>query len=196
MIGAVGGAGVNTNAPGCASPTITHVTRGREFVVAWPNACVDPGETASFYVGTPGSSSVDCFFWKVSGNPLTSCDANSDADGDGWTRSAETAIGTSDSDPCGYWSWPADLQPFGAQPNTLTIEDMATFIAPVRRLNTSPGDEPRFNVRWDLVPGSTVGEQINIADLASMVTGATGHPPMFGGQRAFGKTCPVDPGSS
>jgi hypothetical protein len=191
----VGGAGVESNAPGCASPAITHVVRGTDIDIVWPNACIDPGESFGLYVGTPGPAAVHCYFWTLSGNPITSCDANSDADGDGWTLSAEGSIGTNPADPCGYWSWPADLVPGGMQPNTLTIEDLATFIVPLRRLGTSQGD-PNFSSRWDLVPGSTVGEHINIADLASLVTGPTGYPPMFNGQRAFGQTCPVDPGPS
>jgi hypothetical protein len=43
------------------------------------------------------------------------------------------------------------------------------------------------------VPGGTIGGRINLQDVAATFTGATGHPPMFGGLRAFGKTCPYAP---
>ena len=66
---------------------------------------------------------------------------------------------------------------------------MASFIAPIKRLNTSPGDAA-FDARWDLVPGSNFGNWINIQDLASLVAGPTAHPPMFGGAKAFGNACP------
>jgi hypothetical protein len=83
----------------------------------------------------------------------------------------------------------------GASTNKLDIQDLASFVAPTRRLNTSPGN-PNFSARWDIVPGTSVGEHINVTDLASLVSGPTGYPPMFApvppatGGRAFGLTCP------
>ena len=71
--------------------------------------------------------------------------------------------------------------------------DLGSYVGTPRRLNTSPGEEPFYNVRWDVVPGSTVGKHINIADIAALVSGATGYAPMFGGARSYGRTCPFPP---
>jgi len=63
----------------------------------------------------------------------------------------------------------------------------------VRRFNTSPGDAG-FNQRWDLVPGSTFGKWINIADLANVLLV---RPPMdpYNGARAYNNanTCTAHP---
>ena len=53
---------------------------------------------------------------------------------------------------------------------------------------TDPGD-PAFDPRWDLLPGPQFGTAISIQDLTSLIAGPTAYPPMFNGQRAFGKTC-------
>jgi len=116
-----------------------------------------------------------------------------DCDGDGFSGTAEAHVGTNDQDPCGVKGWPADLVAGGITENKLNIVDMGSYIGPVRRLNTSPGDEPNFNVRWDIVPGSTVGKHINISDIAALVVGSASYPPMFGGTRAYGQTCPFPP---
>jgi parallel beta-helix repeat protein len=118
-----------------------------------------------------------------------------DCDGDGYAGTREANVTTSDQDPCGGSGWPSDLfpgTPGGFQYNTLNIQDLGTFIAPVRRFGTSPG-HPNFSVRWDLVPGGTIGGAINIQDIAATITGASGFPPMLGTQKAFGKTCPYAP---
>jgi hypothetical protein len=69
----------------------------------------------------------------------------------------------------------------------VTISDLTSFLAPNRRLNSSPG-QPAYNVRWDLVPGTGAsGSVINIQDLTEILVLA---PPMFGGRRAFnGPAC-------
>ena len=118
-----------------------------------------------------------------------------DCDGDGYRGYFETNVTTSDQDPCGGSGWPSDLfpgTPGGSEYNTLNIQDLGTFITPVRRFGTSPGN-PNFHVRWDLVPGGEIGGAINLQDIAATVTGASGYPPMFGGLRAFGQTCPWAP---
>ena len=115
-----------------------------------------------------------------------------DCDGDGFIGATETHVTTSDQDPCGGNGWPSDLVPGPWQPNTLNIEDLGSFLMPVRRLGTSAGDAA-FDIRWDLMPGSTGGPTIDIADLAAMINGPSGYPPMFGGLRAYGKTCPYAP---
>jgi hypothetical protein len=122
--------------------------------------------------------------------------ANYDCDGDGYKGSVEAAIfsggGNGDRDPCGNNGWPSDLVPGPFQPNTLNVQDLGSFVTPVRRFQTSSGD-PDYSARWDLVPGSSIGEHINIQDLGALVTSTSGFPPMLLGARAFGKTCPWAP---
>jgi hypothetical protein len=117
---------------------------------------------------------------------------DADSDGDGFTDAAEEHIGTVANEPCGNDGWPADLVETGLSFNTLDVQDMASFIAPVRRVGRSPGDTA-FDLRWDLVPGAVAGDHINSEDMAALTSGPTGYPPMFDGQRAFGKTCPATP---
>lgn len=95
-------------------------------------------------------------------------------------------IGTNPLLRCGGNEWPADL--VDLNDDRLDLVDLASFIAPVRHLNTSPGDI-EYSARWDLVPGSSFGEQINVADIAALLTGRTGYPPMFGGLRAYNRAC-------
>jgi len=120
--------------------------------------------------------------------PTGAVGATLDADRDGWNDGAELSIGTDPGRSCGDGGWPADLVHDGFQPDALNLQDMASFISPVRHLNTGPGDRG-FDARWDLAPGSAVGKSINIADIATLITGSTGYPPMFNGQRAFGRVC-------
>lgn len=83
--------------------------------------------------------------------------------------------------------WPSDFVS-GSTPDStdrITIVDMGSFVAPVRRLNTDPG-AAEFDKRWDLVPGpGALGSWINIQDLGALVAGETGFPPMFEGDRAI-----------
>ena len=137
---------------------------------------------------TPGDDDGD----TLVNEPLPPGAQAFDCDGDGYIGSREGSITTSDQDPCGGTGWPSDLLPGGLFPNTLTVQDVASFVTPVRRLGTSLGDQ-NFSARWDLVPGSVVGATINVQDIIVLVTGATGYPPMFGGQRAFGNACPYPP---
>jgi uncharacterized protein YkwD len=128
-------------------------------------------------------------------SPSPSPTPNPDPDGDGFTTAVETYLGTNPNDSCGNpdtarigspsLAWPADLANGSA--NRVDIQDVATFVVPVRRFNTSPGD-PAYDRRWDLVPGRGVlAKDINVADLSAVVTSA---PSMFGFQRAFnGPTC-------
>jgi uncharacterized protein YkwD len=120
---------------------------------------------------------------------------NSDADGDGFTFATENYLGTNPNDPCGNpngglagspsSAWPADLSV--SSPNRVNVYDVGTFVAPIRRLDSSPGD-PSFHARWDLVPGAGVfPDHINITDINVLVMSA---PSMFSNQRAFnGPTC-------
>ena len=126
--------------------------------------------------------------------PLPPGSENYDCDGDGFKGSVEnliySATGTGrNQDPCGENGWPADFD----NNNALSLTDLASFIAPARRLGTSSGD-PNYDARHDIVPGSNFGSHINIQDLAALITGPTAYPPMFGGTtRAFGQSCPWPP---
>jgi hypothetical protein len=115
-----------------------------------------------------------------------------DCDGDGYKGSAEahvfTATNARDQDACGLTAWPADLVAGAFSTNKLNIQDLSSFIAPARRLNTSPADGA-YDVRWDLVPGAGVlSDHINIQDMSNLTTL---RPPMLGGPMAFnGPSCP------
>ena len=89
--------------------------------------------------------------------------------------------------------WPADLNGSSFSLNKINVQDLAAFTNPVRYLNKDVGTNPN-DVRLDLVPGSTVGADINVADLAALTSGATGSPPMLNGAKAFGgPVCPWAP---
>ena len=115
-----------------------------------------------------------------------------DCDGDGYSGQEESGIGTSEQDACGRDGWPSDLITGGLKPNSLSLEDLGSFIVPIRRLGTARGDSG-FDDRWNLRPRFDEPESIDLEDMAALITGASGYPPMFGGQRAFGKTCPWAP---
>jgi hypothetical protein len=121
-----------------------------------------------------------------------------DTDGDGHADEAEIHIGTDALGRCGVGGivsdppstdWGSDFI-HGGVPNStdrITITDLTSFLAPSRRLDTSPGDA-LFSVRYDLVPGYQYpfDTWIAINDLTAMLWGTTGYPPMYGGPRAFG----------
>ena len=135
----------------------------------------------------------DAFEVVDTGEQVITDQSYGDNDGDGYINGTENHVGTGEGDPCGNTGWPSDLVPGGLTPNALTIEDMGSFVAPVRRLGKSPGDTG-FSLRWDLVPGTSIGgAHINVQDVAAPFMGATGDPPMFDGQRAFNHTCPFPP---
>jgi hypothetical protein len=91
---------------------------------------------------------------------------------------------------CGADGWPADLNSSGLSANAITIQDFTSFVAPVRHINTSPGDYG-YNVRWDLVPNTTLfAEHINLEDLIEIIVL---RPPMLGGAPVMNKTCPGTP---
>lgn len=120
----------------------------------------------------------------------------SDADGDGFPASVEQHVGTMTGDGCGNpdtstpgnpsLAWPADLS---TSPGVyrIDVQDLVSFISPIRRLGTSPGDA-HYNVRWDLVPGSgPMTDTVNLQDVAYILTMA---PPMLNNQRAYdGPAC-------
>jgi hypothetical protein len=124
-----------------------------------------------------------------------------DCDEDGYSGAAEASIYfpllDRDQDPCGNDGWPANLHDEPGPPlptvNTLDIFDVTSYLAPDRRLDTSPGDT-FFDVRWDLVPGPDIFlEHINIQDVTALFGGTPAFPPMFGFATAYGRTCPSPP---
>jgi hypothetical protein len=118
--------------------------------------------------------------------------AGADCDRDGYVGSAETHVFSSASpgqDPCGTGAWPADLIGGAFSGNRVNVQDLATFLGPVRYLNTDVGTHPG-DVRWDVVPGSTFGVDINIQDLAQITVVA---PPMLGVRALSGPDCPWPP---
>ncbi|MEK6967075.1 MAG: NosD domain-containing protein [Nanoarchaeota archaeon] len=119
-----------------------------------------------------------------------------DWDNDGFNNTNEVLIGTNPFDPCGIDGWPADFVN-GSIPNStnrITIADVTSFLAPIRRMNTNLNESPD-NKRWDLVPGKGLfTTDINIQDLTSLIAGPTAFPPMLGGAKAFnGPECPIPP---
>ena len=140
--------------------------------------------------------------------------ANFDCDGDGYKGSAEDHVFSylpqtnGDQKTCQEYDtsflsqprpslrWPSDLRGDGISLNKVNIVDLGSYVSPIRRINQSPGD-PNFHIRWDVVPLSTVGKHINVADLQAITStsAATGLPPMLGGTtRAFnGPVCPYGP---
>jgi hypothetical protein len=137
--------------------------------------------------------------------PIEPCQLVVDADGDGYTDAVEAHIGTNAAYPCGTAGWPANLvDPVPPQvfpPNRLDIGDVTSFLAPIRRLDTSFGHVD-FSFRWDLVPGTSPfppnpdTRDINIADITELFNGPDGsgaYPPMFNGQHAWERTCPYGP---
>ena len=117
--------------------------------------------------------------------------AGSDSDGDGFSDSVEAYAGTNANDNCGAPptlgppspAWTADLHTGFTTTNRLNVSDLATYVAPVRKLNTSSSGGGNYNPRWDI----NADAAINIQDLA-IVTIV--RPAMFAGARAFnGQPC-------
>jgi hypothetical protein len=135
-----------------------------------------------------------CDACPATGNPA-SC---ADDDNDGYTDADEGLIGTNPAYSCGIAGWPSNLVDPGSgfPTNAVDIFDVTSFIGPVRRLDTDLGAYSDNN-RWDLIPGPGVFvNDVNIADLTALFNGAPGsgaYPPMFGGQRAWERECPLPP---
>ncbi|HSP54696.1 MAG TPA: hypothetical protein VLS25_03830 [Dehalococcoidia bacterium] len=98
---------------------------------------------------------------------------------------AQFNIGTNPLDSCGTDGNPADFVSGGRSLNRIDVTDLTTFLAPTRRLDSSPG-QAAFNKRWDIVPGrGPFNNWINIADLMSVITVRPPASP-WNGTRAFG----------
>jgi hypothetical protein len=116
-----------------------------------------------------------------------------DMDNDGFTKSVEQHVGTAPDDPCGQTAWPADLYSSGMSANDVDVQDITSFLAPVRYLNTDVDNNPPGDKRWDIVPGDggVFADDINIQDVTQLLVVA---PPMLEGPRAFGgPPCPYAP---
>ena len=107
------------------------------------------------------------------------------------------SIGTDPRGRCGAGpgsgasvAWPLDFVSGGTPSSTdkITITDLTSFLAPIRRLDKHPADAG-FDKRWDLLPGPAVGQKwIQIGDLTALFAGSGAFPPMSGGQRVFGSS--------
>ncbi len=189
-----------------ASKTPEHYALFRAFPVAHAGSGANPpareplqvcndgidndGDTLIDLLDTDGPDSGtvwDCSPAEVTLNPT-------DTDGDGYGDEAEIHIGT---DPLGRcevgdtatWSrdWPGDLFQTGTfSTDKVNISDLSSFVAPTRRLGTYPG-HPNFDRRWDILPGTTFGDWINVADQSLIST--LNAVPMFGVRAYGGPVC-------
>ena len=114
-----------------------------------------------------------------------------DMDNDGFAKSVEVHVGTDPTDPCGQTAWPADLYVTSPSANDVDLQDVLSYVAPVRYFNTDVGSHPG-DIRWDIVPGSGAFlVDLNLNDVLQL---AVLYPPMLEGVRAFsGPPCPYAP---
>jgi hypothetical protein len=164
-------------------------------------------ETISFTVG-PADSDLDGYSDAAeAGTPLCGDARNEDGiiafgasddsvvdDGcpggpqqEGAYSESQFNIGTSPTDACGTDGFPPDFVSGGIpnSTNAVNVTDLTSFLAPTRRLDTSPG-HPSFNQRWDIVPGRGLFTSwINVNDLTSVLTIKPPAAP-WNGSRAFG----------
>jgi Thrombospondin type 3 repeat len=172
----------------------------------------DADETGKPFCKAANTANEDAFDDSVRndgcpaiGLPDSICNDSIDNDGDGYLNDgclvvgsyseAGGRIGTNYHARCGLGAvpsqstaWPSDLISGGTPNSTdrINILDLTTFLAPLRRLDSRPGN-PNFNSRWDLKPGPTFGTNfISIADVTALYSGSSGYPPMNSGQKVFG----------
>jgi hypothetical protein len=148
------------------------------------------GQYAKDVAGVSGGNDWGTVIAKVKYGPAYgTCE---DYDGDGFRDVVEAQnIGTSATAECGTSGWPLDLVGGGASQHQVTLSDIGSFFAPIARFNTDVGSAPG-NQRWDLMPGSASGPDINVQDIGALLAGPTSMPPMLGGAAAFnGPSCPA-----
>jgi hypothetical protein len=148
-----------------------------------------------------GVAEADCADTTTVGLPLD--DDGDGANNDGCVSVGGMAegmfnIGTSPFLPCSPGvgpdpgtGWPNDFVSGGIPLSTdrTNILDLTSFLAPMTKLNTRPDAAPPagaiFDVRYDMVPGQTIGGAaspwIQINDLTALLAGPPGFPAMFGG---------------
>jgi hypothetical protein len=136
-----------------------------------------------------GCSSSDVVVGAGGAAPALVCpDIVTDEDNDGFSDSVEAHVTTDAHLPCGGGGWPLDLYPTGMSANDVDIQDLNSFLAPTRHLDTNVGTYPG-DVRWDLVPGKGIlATDINAQDFTALIIS---YPPMLGTLRALdGPACP------
>jgi hypothetical protein len=161
---------------------------------AWPTSDED-GYSDSAEAGIPlclNSANDDAFDDAVVNDGCPGGPAQAGA-----YSEAQFKIGTGAQDPCGFDGWPSNIWDAVPSNNQLDVQDVLAFVAPIRRLDTSPPNA-NYNPRWDVTPGKTAPfpHFINIVDITTLVQGppnSPAYPPMFGGLRAFTKDCPFAP---
>jgi hypothetical protein len=166
-----------------------------------PPASREPRQVCDDGVDNDGDTLLDLLDGtSASGSTIDDCrppdsifTSGKDTDGDGVKDEVEIYIGTDPLSRCDRGiapisakpskGWPLDLRGETAfSADRVNISDLGSFTNPTRKHGNSPGD-PGFNRRWDLRPGTTVGDWINVADLA--VVASNTPVPMFE-IRAFG----------
>lgn len=149
------------------------------------------GYTDQAEIGTPlcgdGRNEDGVIAGGASDDPVIDDDCSGGPPKAGSWSEAQFNIGTDPLDSCGTDGNPADLVSGGipSSTNSVNLLDLTSFLAPARRLDTSPGNA-NFNKRWDLAPGRGLfNTWINVADLTSIITVRPSAPPWYG-SRAFG----------
>jgi hypothetical protein len=136
-----------------------------------------------------GCSTSDVVVGSGGTPPSLACpDVISDEDNDGFSTTVELHIGTNPYHPCGGAGWPLNLYTSGGSAYDVDVQDLTSFLAPTRYLDTDVGAHPG-DVRWDLVPGKGVlSTDINAQDFNALIVS---YPPMLNYQRALdGPDCP------
>jgi hypothetical protein len=175
--------------PGVATPWGSYFGAARD--PAGLGGCVwTVGQYAKDVSGVSGGNDWGTVISKVKYGPgYGTCE---DYDGDGFGDVVEAQnIGTSSTAECGTGGWPLDLVGGGPSQNRVTLSDLGSFYSPVPYFNTDVGTHPGDH-RWDLMPGSASGPDINVQDIGALLAGPTSMPPMLGGAAAFnGPSCPA-----
>jgi hypothetical protein len=159
----------------------------------------DDGDTLTDEALPGGSSTFDCDGDGYRGSAedhVYSYLAGPPLDGDQKTcQEIDTAFPSTAAHIRPSKRWPSDIAAAGAfSANKINVQDLSSFITPLRYLNQDVGTDPG-DVRFDLVPGSVVGTDINVSDLAALTSNSpTGFPPMLNGAKAMnGPVCPYAP---
>jgi hypothetical protein len=213
----IGGTGV-PNDPNDANANIIPETYSqfRPFVVAHagsgtnPPAAREPVQVCSDGIDNDGDTLIDL----LDGTSTLSATTDDcrppdsifttgvDTDGDGSKDEVEIYLGTDPLSRCARGldpnattpsiGWPRDLRGESAfSGDKVNVVDQSTFTAPDDRLSTSPGDA-HFDRRWDLRPGTGVGDWINTQDLAAL--SSTAFVPMYGiSAWLFASVCSAHP---
>ena len=92
--------------------------------------------------------------------------------------------------------WPSDVASGFFSGNKINVQDLSSFTNPVRYLGQDVGTDPG-DVRFDLIPGSTVGADIGITDLAALTTSRpASHPCSTAQERLAARLVRRHPNSS